>query len=342
MGHAARPSSTVSTRTPARGARAPPARSQSRSNEFQLALPRGERGRRRGAGGPPPSFNSHSRAGSESGNAVATAALSTFQLALPRGERARERRDRPPRVLVSTRTPARGASRRVVQARRSQVVSTRTPARGARLPWCVNWPVNTFQLALPRGERAVFPGRVPRISSGFNSHSRAGSERPVGATKPRLAVVSTRTPARGASLLRGFVSRRRVVSTRTPARGASSRHGCVAVLGNLVSTRTPARGASASNGVDLGLERVSTRTPARGASASNGVDLGLERVSTRTPARGASPTALSACLPSPCFNSHSRAGSEGPAVLHGDPPLIVSTRTPARGASRDRGTISAM
>ena len=80
-----------------------------------------------------------------------------FQLALPRRERLVKVSYLTTRNNVSTRAPAKGATRHGSRSFSLLCVSTRAPAKGATLLARLELTTLTrFQLALPRRERRVF------------------------------------------------------------------------------------------------------------------------------------------------------------------------------------------
>ena len=101
------------------------------ASRFQFALPRGER---------PVALPD-------------TAFSGTFQFALPRGERRCGITHRNPNGCVSIRAPAWGATRRAEIESDKAIVSIRAPAWGATPCGSGRRPTNSFQFALPRGER---------------------------------------------------------------------------------------------------------------------------------------------------------------------------------------------
>ncbi len=102
-------------------------------------------------------------------------------------------------IKISTHAPARGATKRIVNAAKEYKISTHAPARGAtyvdrsRLP-----EEQIFQPTLLHEERPLLRLRIPRCRK-----------------------ISTHAPARGATDLIRYTALHMLISTHAPARGAT-------------------------------------------------------------------------------------------------------------------------
>ena len=103
--------------------------------------------------------------------------------------------------IVSTRAPAKGATLFYCLENGVEYVSTRAPAKGATLRVSILLRLRlAFQLALPRRERRKFSVLNFVIRVGFNSRSREGSDAKNSEQMYQIYLVSTRAPAKGATL----------------------------------------------------------------------------------------------------------------------------------------------
>ena len=150
-----------------------------------------------------------------------TSRLTSFQPTRPRGARPQAHARDVDVAVVSTHTPARGATSRASQGRSRSSSFNPRAARGAILHICHIGQTLRFQPTRPRGARRFEPTQTPNG-----------------------VIVSTHTPARGATGAQRVVAGVEGVSTHAPARGATSALHATSVVPLPVSTHAPARGAT--------------------------------------------------------------------------------------------------
>ena len=237
------------------------------AQEFQSALPRGERPADDLYPADPMDFNPRSREGSDVVSVCnggvdveisirAPARGATYVLVFD--ERV---------VMISIRAPARGATPASPELTEPGVISIRAPARGAtKLTPKLNYVVNVISIRAPaRGATSFGVVLLCKITY-FNPRSREGSDR-VFRDFVVSCGISIRAPARGATMeqLAGYLTKD--ISIRAPARGATeglpgSNHQ------NPISIRAPARGATMEQLAGYLTKDISIRAPARGATVS--------------------------------------------------------------------------